>query len=518
MFGTLVTLVFADYHHFDSFGSYSYSKPWYLHDFYRPESSELVPQFAHSPFYHEPAVSSSRSFKRIPNEEKYVKKSYQHGLPEMSGSKFKEAFKSVSAPRCQEISVKESNAHPSMDTHKQKITCYRCKDSINGSTFEQCSYTSQKPDDSQSSASNPAKNTKKNYRFGEDYFHQPAEESTRKEADGCERVVRNSMVCMVCRDPKTNGKYEQCSYVAQPNEKAFGYSQSSSFGKQKPRVQEQTAPKAQKVKAPPPEQSEEEEEAEELEEAEPDSESEQPYYEEPDEYGHDESGSSEDKEGHYTYHYPSFHDTYGENYDDVDSKQDAKSSDGSCKTVQKDGQICKVCTNPKTGGESERCDYAHEPKDKVYKYSKSKSFGYPENNSGGGDESSAQSGEAASSSSQDEDYEPTNVEVAKQQGCRKVKRDSMVCTICKDPKTGEDSEQCNYSYDPEDKVFAYTKSKSFGSPYKSAYSDEETPEESTTYGTSVIYPTGTSPLDYIPKTSESRVHATREQQPKVRRL
>lgn len=56
----------------------------------------------------------------------------------------------------------------------------------------------------------------------------------------------------------------------------------------------------------------------------------------------------------------------------------------------------------------------------------------------------------------------------------------MTCTICKDPKTGNDFEQCAYSYQPSDKLFSYTKSSSFGTPSKADDSkSQHTHEEPT---------------------------------------
>lgn len=48
--------------------------------------------------------------------------------------------------------------------------------------------------------------------------------------------------------------------------------------------------------------------------------------------------------------------------------------------------------------------------------------------------------------------------------CKEFQKDSMTCTICKDPKTGNNFEQCSYSYQPSDKLFSYSKSSSFGKP------------------------------------------------------
>lgn len=68
--------------------------------------------------------------------------------------------------------------------------------------------------------------------------------------------------------------------------------------------------------------------------------------------------------------------------------------------------------------------------------------------------------------------------------CKKIQKDSMTCTICKDPKTGNDFEQCSYSYQPNDKIFSYSKSSSFGNSQKSdkyrqkPYENEESPDSS----------------------------------------
>lgn len=241
----------------------------------------------------------------------------------------------------------------------------------------------------------------------------------------------------------------------------------------------------------------------------------------------------------YSYHHPTYKDykgsygTYrsGSDEEDATAKQSVKSKEN-CKTIYKDGQSCSVCTNPKTGGKSERCDYAYEPKDKVYKYTKSKSFGSPQFQQSGKHqkkndrEKSSDSSEKQENDGSGEDYssysgepyihsesEKVSEKVRSEGNCREEKRDSEICTICKDPKTGGDSEQCSYSYDPEDKVYAYSKSNSFGSPTKlgeddshnsrSSGSEEEHPEE--TYSFPVIYPTGTSPLDYIPRPSASQL-------------
>jgi len=59
--------------------------------------------------------------------------------------------------------------------------------------------------------------------------------------------------------------------------------------------------------------------------------------------------------------------------------------------------------------------------------------------------------------------------------CRKFQKDSMTCTVCKDPKTGNDFERCSYSYEPSDKLFSYSKSSSFGNSQRDR--SQETPQQ-----------------------------------------
>jgi hypothetical protein len=591
----LVTPATADfrYGHFKAFGPDDGRRPWHADGFpvgsYRSEATQLVPRYTGSPY----------------------------GLSDTDDPKFKEVVLKSGAPYCQEIKAKARTGGTGSEGGvgaQKHVTCYRCKDPKNGASYEHCSYSSQLPRsgtreprsnlaaerilDSLSSAathyrrSGESKATDKlpkSFRFSDDYFQPEATHELpaeyEKNIDHCERLVKDSMVCMVCKDPKTSGKYEQCSYVAQPNEKAYAYTKSSSFGPTRVKAREQGPKQADKRAKRPPKQRKEVEEAaaaaaavkDEEEEVEAEPEEEAVSESEGDRYGHrereelterpeaehgaDESSSADDKEGHgshyvpdHTYHYPSYKD-YRASFDSYDAEDEEEEDEDSgpsaslkskanCKSLEKDGQTCTVCTDPKTGGKSESCNYSHEPKDKVYKYSKSKSFGYPESRKAGAAAEADGDREKAAESKEEkqeressaEDYgsyssEPSTLDFIRSESekisekvkgkgeCRKVKKDSMVCTVCKDPKTGGDFEQCNYSYDPDDKVYAYSKSTSFGSPTKTSAEDdygssaEERPEE--TYSLPIIYPTGTSPLDYIPKSSESyssNVHTTKEPQ------
>lgn len=47
--------------------------------------------------------------------------------------------------------------------------------------------------------------------------------------------------------------------------------------------------------------------------------------------------------------------------------------------------------------------------------------------------------------------------------CKKVKKDSMTCMVCSNPKTGGNYEQCSYTSEPQEKKYAYVKEKKYSS-------------------------------------------------------
>lgn len=534
----------------------------------------------------------SSSVKKSPKENKASKKAVSefYSQSDSDDTKYKETFKPGS-PFCQEIAAKDVKAYARAITSNKKMKCYRCKDLKGSSTYERCSYVSQQPQassreprsnaaaektvDALTAASNSQKSepasfesdeAPEEFRFNDHYFDTTADElpaQYEKDIDNCERVVKDSMVCMVCRDPKTNGKYEQCSYKGHPDEKGFAYSKSSSFGKPKSKPREHASKSSAKKARRAPYQEEEH-----------DPKSYHGYYqhrEEPEQQANyhetsqddDKSDSAEDKKDHESkyvssFKYPKFDDYKGsyeshaaeeeeEEEEDASPTQNIKSKE-SCEIEIKNGQTCSVCTDSRTGGKSEKCNYSSVPKNKGYRYSKSKSSGYPESqrssdgrhNHKNDSEKTADSSDNQKRESSGEEYgsyesEPSTLDfvrsetekaskkVKKEGDCREVEKDSMICTICKDPKTGDDFERCNYAYKPKDKVFAYSKSKSFGSPTKNYNDDyygggEERPEETHSSPT-VIYPTGSSPLDYIPKTSErQRSNSYTTKKPQVARI
>ncbi|XP_066256577.1 protein IWS1 homolog A-like [Euwallacea similis] len=67
--------------------------------------------------------------------------------------------------------------------------------------------------------------------------------------------------------------------------------------------------------------------------------------------------------------------------------------------------------------------------------------------------------------------ENESAELLKQPGaCKKVERDGSTCTVCKDPKTGGNFEQCSYTSAPKEKKYAYVAEKKFDS-------EDDAPEE-----------------------------------------
>lgn len=47
--------------------------------------------------------------------------------------------------------------------------------------------------------------------------------------ENCKEVKKDDMTCMVCKDPKTGGNYESCSYVAEPKNNKYAYSKERKF-------------------------------------------------------------------------------------------------------------------------------------------------------------------------------------------------------------------------------------------------------------------------------------------------
>ncbi|XP_035729881.1 cylicin-1-like [Vespa mandarinia] len=334
----------------------------------------------------------------------------------------------------------------------------------------------------------PFEKNKNPYRFGEEIF--TADETNiemskkyKKENENCEKIIRDSMICMVCKDIKSKAKYEQCSYVSKPNEKSYAYTKSKSFGKNR---------------------------------------------NENDKNNNNDDNDDNNGGGRLAENTKRKKDEE-EKKEEVEEEEEKTSSSSDCKKIEKDGKTCTICKDPKNGDNYEKCSYAYQPMDKIYKFSRSKSFGYPENLSGdikkdvgtiedypkesrytdyskdytlpydqikktNYDEKSIPSVKIDNESSYDS-YIPDhykspseyksesekNSEKIDRTNCKVIEKDSMTCKVCKDPKNGDNFEQCSYSYKPKDKVYAYTKGESFGSPTKSDNDDDERKESTNIY-------------------------------------
>ncbi|XP_076278803.1 uncharacterized protein LOC143208328 isoform X2 [Lasioglossum baleicum] len=449
---------------------------------YSPFSSLKKRQSDYESSYERPKGWFSPSFKKEPREDKSYKKiiSPVYTIREKDSSLYKDIVFKSGVPYCQESKTKRANRDKNA---KDSLVCYKCRNPKNGSTYEQCSYVSQplsetsniekvleapsgfrfRRSNSEESLSDFKRSPRERYsgpsdryRFDEKIFSdstQDVPEEYKMKDEECEKVVKDTMVCMVCRDKKSNGKYEQCSYVSQPKEKKYAYSKSAAYKN--------------------PENKDDDDD-----DKKPVSET---------------LSEKEDKE-----------------------KLSEEASESNCKKVEKGSKTCTICKDPKTGSNSEKCSYAYQPDDKVYKYSRSKSFGNKETpsdspsstqvpvykgsyskkpeeykdysseysspekfyqKSGSSYFSDREEPSARYRKSEDvesylSDYEKSKSEserIAKSiepSNCKEVEKDSMTCTMCKDPKTGAVSEQCSYKYKPNEKKFVYSKSKSFGSPTK----------------------------------------------------
>ncbi|XP_053994492.1 transcriptional regulator ATRX [Hylaeus volcanicus] len=518
--------------HQESFKS-DHDYPWTDHDISLDfASSEHSPSFSRfsdlrkrhldfdsvEPFREPKEWFTASATKREPREDKSFKKMVSpfYTITEKDSQKYRDVVLKSGLPYCQKIKAKRPD----------KVVCYKCKNPKNGATYEQCSYMSSQPlsDSSnvedvfstpssfRSKRSHPYKGSdgyrkrESPYRFSDRLFTDATDEvpaQYRNKDEKCEKVVKNSMVCMVCKDTKSNGKYEQCSYVGQPNEKKYAYTKSSAL-----KNPERGGTKEEDIERSDREDAEE---------------------------------SSEHSDRDYSATKPVREHSSPENdQPDRRTPEESKDSSENCKQVEKDSKTCTVCKNPKTGANYEKCSYTYEPDDKVYKYSRSKSIGNPRGSSEedeDDDKGSRYQGTSSekkqrsepeeyssdysipesfyekrrspesslyfkdhepsssyrrttpedfkSTSEEDEDdfsgYEKSKSESAKvaksiePSNCKEVQKNSMTCTICKDPKTGSNSEQCSYKSQPTDKSFAYTRSKSFGSPTKT---DDKSSEKS----------------------------------------
>ncbi|GBP81707.1 hypothetical protein EVAR_59836_1 [Eumeta japonica] len=94
-----------------------------------------------------------------------------------------------------------------------------------------------------SSAYKEDKNKKNDYEYPYDYdsgydhkeYERIKELSEKQAAEikqnpgNCKEVKKDDMTCTICKDPKTGGNYESCSYVAEPKNNKYAYSKERKF-------------------------------------------------------------------------------------------------------------------------------------------------------------------------------------------------------------------------------------------------------------------------------------------------
>lgn len=86
---------------------------------------------------------------------------------------------------------------------------------------------------------NPNKDYEYPYSYDTGYDHKEYErikELSEKQAaeikqnpGNCKEVHKDGMLCMTCKDPKTGGNYESCSYVTEPKNNKYAYSKERKF-------------------------------------------------------------------------------------------------------------------------------------------------------------------------------------------------------------------------------------------------------------------------------------------------
>lgn len=162
---------------------------------------------------------------------------------------------------------------------------------------------------------------------------------------------------------------------------------------------------------------------------------------------------------------------------------------------RRQAMTCYVCEDPKTGGNYEECSYGSEPTQEAYFVGRSQSYKAKPTESSYRYRRDAEAEVDATikrGTRQIPDYErdvdsfiTSNFgsgrltsggasEAATDIGnenCKKVQKDSMTCTVCKDPKTGGSSEQCSYSSDPKSNNYFVAKQSSYSTGDQKPYSD-----------------------------------------------
>ena len=249
-----------------------------------------------------PITKSATSTAGSPSnkEESYEEEPVGHGPPEYTPS-----GTATDKKKCKKIDKRLTADDVAKGRFRRDaMTCYECEDPKTGGTFEQCSYSTEpksksyfighaqkystntgtKPTtyryrryinndpfgqhgekedlvsaESQSRlarkiydhefAATGKSDNRGDYRFWPEYFTSSSDDYTEYKPSGtsidkknCQKTTKDTMTCMVCKDPKTGSSYEQCSYTAEPKENNYFVAHESSFNtrNKKPYVERHT--------------------------------------------------------------------------------------------------------------------------------------------------------------------------------------------------------------------------------------------------------------------------------------
>nr|CAH7768755.1 unnamed protein product [Callosobruchus chinensis] len=81
---------------------------------------------------------------------------------------------------------------------------------------------------------------------GELSYSEMQAEKIKKNPENCQKVDREGMTCMVCKDKSTGGNYESCSYTSTPTEKKYAYVKEKKYDSDQPE-EEKEQPKEKTV-------------------------------------------------------------------------------------------------------------------------------------------------------------------------------------------------------------------------------------------------------------------------------
>lgn len=289
-----------------------------------------------------------------------------------------------------------------------------------------------------------------------------------------ESLDGGSMTCFICKDAKSEETYEQCSYTSKPNNEQY-------FSGQKYR--ESTPTSSFRYKRYASKQVRKERYDSEY----PAESKNYKYKSQPKEFlgaasykspNFEEYEESRDEKTYDDPNYYSF-DPIIESYAAEQSKQ-VKQDGGNCKKVDKEGGMtCMVCENPKTGGSFEQCSYTSKPTENKYAFTKEKKY----------DSNDDETPEEVQEEEPEQTEEKKFVKPARQSRqrsrksrpkneCKEVKKDNLLCKVCKDLKTGAQSEQCSYSSEPTPQKYAYQNTRTYGNKKKKPAEEDESGEYS----------------------------------------